>query len=136
MVLHYLYNIKLPEASGGHVLNTVDWMYLTPDNVIVTQQRPDAETDAIEPWFGVPYRTVAGPIPRQPFRAREALQLPQPNPFLPDALTLHAQQAAPRARLGIVGLDLAGFHVDVGITAVGQSDHHRHITCVNSTTQT
>lgn len=34
-----LYNIKLPEASGGHVLNTVDWMYLTPDNVIVNRSQ-------------------------------------------------------------------------------------------------
>ena len=25
------YDIRLPETSGGHVLNTVDWMYLTPN---------------------------------------------------------------------------------------------------------
>lgn len=32
-----LYAIRLPEASGGHVLNTVDWMYLTPDGTIVNR---------------------------------------------------------------------------------------------------
>lgn len=33
------YNIKLPEASGGHVLNTVDWMYLTPNGTIMNRSQ-------------------------------------------------------------------------------------------------
>lgn len=33
------YAIRLPENAGGHVLNTVDWMYLTPDGVIVNRSQ-------------------------------------------------------------------------------------------------
>lgn len=33
------YNIRLPEASGGHVLNTVDWMYLTPNGTIMNRSQ-------------------------------------------------------------------------------------------------
>ncbi|MEW9919851.1 DUF3833 family protein [Marimonas sp. MJW-29] len=33
------YAIRLPEESGGHVLKTVDWMYLTPDEVIVNRSQ-------------------------------------------------------------------------------------------------
>ena len=34
-----LYVIKLPDASGGHMLRTVDWMYLTPDGTIVNRSQ-------------------------------------------------------------------------------------------------
>lgn len=33
------YRIKLPEASGGHVLNTVDWMYLAPNGTIMNRSQ-------------------------------------------------------------------------------------------------
>lgn len=33
------YNIRLPEASGGHILNTVDWMYLTPNGTIMNRSQ-------------------------------------------------------------------------------------------------
>lgn len=33
------YNIRLPESSGGHVLNTVDWMYLTPNGTIMNRSQ-------------------------------------------------------------------------------------------------
>ncbi len=33
------YVIHLPESSGGHKLNTVDWMYLTPDGAIVNRSQ-------------------------------------------------------------------------------------------------
>ncbi len=33
------YNIQLPDASGGHVLNTVDWMYLTPNGTIMNRSQ-------------------------------------------------------------------------------------------------
>lgn len=33
------YDIRLPEASGGHVLNTVDWMYLTPNGTIMNRSQ-------------------------------------------------------------------------------------------------
>lgn len=33
------YRIRLPETSGGHVLDTVDWMYLTPNGTIMNRSQ-------------------------------------------------------------------------------------------------
>lgn len=33
------YNILLPENAGGHLLSTVDWMYLTPDGTIMNRSQ-------------------------------------------------------------------------------------------------
>ena len=33
------YKIRLPEDSGGHVLDTVDWMYLTPNGTIMNRSQ-------------------------------------------------------------------------------------------------
>lgn len=33
------YRIRLPESSGGHVLDTVDWMYLAPNGTIVNRSQ-------------------------------------------------------------------------------------------------
>lgn len=33
------YKIRLPDSSGGHVLDTVDWMYMTPGGVIVNRSQ-------------------------------------------------------------------------------------------------
>ncbi|MBW4706467.1 DUF3833 domain-containing protein [Roseobacter sp. YSTF-M11] len=33
------YKIRLPEASGGHILDTVDWMYLTPNGTIMNRSQ-------------------------------------------------------------------------------------------------
>ena len=33
------YRIKLPEKSGGHVLDTTDWMYLAPGGTIVNRSQ-------------------------------------------------------------------------------------------------
>lgn len=33
------YRIRLPESSGGHVLDTVDWMYLTPSGALVNRSQ-------------------------------------------------------------------------------------------------
>ena len=33
------YRIRLPEESGGHVLDCVDWMYLTPDGTIMNRSQ-------------------------------------------------------------------------------------------------
>lgn len=33
------YNIRLPEESGGHVLSTVDWMYMTPNGTIMNRSQ-------------------------------------------------------------------------------------------------
>lgn len=34
-----LYKYRLPEASGGHVLDAVDWMYLAPNGTIVNRSQ-------------------------------------------------------------------------------------------------
>lgn len=33
------YAIRLPEDAGGHLLDTVDWMYLTPDGAIMNRSQ-------------------------------------------------------------------------------------------------
>lgn len=33
------YRIKLPPDAGGHVLDVVDWMYLTPDGTIINRSQ-------------------------------------------------------------------------------------------------
>lgn len=33
------YKIKLPDAQGGHVLDTTDWMYLAPNGTIVNRSQ-------------------------------------------------------------------------------------------------
>jgi hypothetical protein len=33
------YRIRLPDSSGGHVLDTVDWMYLAPNGSIVNRSQ-------------------------------------------------------------------------------------------------
>ena len=33
------YRIRLPAASGGHVLNVVDWMYLMPNGTIMNRSQ-------------------------------------------------------------------------------------------------
>ncbi|MEM8729915.1 MAG: DUF3833 family protein [Pseudomonadota bacterium] len=35
--LHY--PLRLPESSGGHVMDAIDWMYLTPDGTIVNRSQ-------------------------------------------------------------------------------------------------
>ncbi|MEM8690586.1 MAG: DUF3833 family protein [Pseudomonadota bacterium] len=37
--LQLKYRIKLPESSGGHVLDTVDWMYLAPNGTIINRSQ-------------------------------------------------------------------------------------------------
>jgi hypothetical protein len=37
--LQMKYRIRLPEDSGGHVLDTTDWMYLTPNGTIVNRSQ-------------------------------------------------------------------------------------------------
>lgn len=33
------YRLRLPDSAGGHVLNTVDWMYLAPNGSIVNRSQ-------------------------------------------------------------------------------------------------
>ncbi|MDA7423770.1 DUF3833 domain-containing protein [Thalassococcus lentus] len=37
--LQLRYRIKLPEDAGGHVLDTVDWMYLAPNGTIINRSQ-------------------------------------------------------------------------------------------------
>lgn len=37
--LQLRYRIRLPKELGSHVLNTVDWMYITPDGTIVNRSQ-------------------------------------------------------------------------------------------------
>lgn len=61
--------------------------YLRPDNVLIELAGPNLETDQVEAWFEVPYRleTMIAPMERVEVAT---LELPEPNPFLPDALAL------------------------------------------------
>ncbi len=61
--------------------------HLNPENLLIQIVGPDVPTDQVEPWFEVPYaltRTERQPDPKQD----PALDLPAPNPFLPDSLDL------------------------------------------------
>ena len=60
--------------------------YLRQDNVFIEVSAPDVATDAVETWFKVPYRLTQGAIELAPVEA--FLALPEPNPFLPEALGL------------------------------------------------
>ena len=33
------YKLRLPEGSGGHVLDVVDWMYLAPNGAIINRSQ-------------------------------------------------------------------------------------------------
>ena len=37
--LQLRYKFRLPEDAGGHVLDTTDWMYLTPNGTIVNRSQ-------------------------------------------------------------------------------------------------
>ncbi|WGW04163.1 DUF3833 family protein [Tropicibacter oceani] len=37
--VHLRYRIRLPEDAGGHVLDTIDWMYLAPNGTIVNRSQ-------------------------------------------------------------------------------------------------
>lgn len=37
--VHLNYKIRLPDAAGGHVLTTTDWMYLSPNGAIVNRSQ-------------------------------------------------------------------------------------------------
>jgi insulysin len=69
---------------------------LTPDNLLMTIAGPDVETDSEERWFGVAYRLEQRKAARAD-AAAAALQLPEPNRFLPDRLDVLAGDPAPPA---------------------------------------
>ena len=67
---------------------------LTPENVMVEVVGPDVDTTHTEPWFQVNYRLNQGPIPMRGTAAKD-LQLPAPNRFLPEVLTVVPDDALP-----------------------------------------
>jgi secreted Zn-dependent insulinase-like peptidase len=86
--------------------------HLRPDNVLVTRVAPGLETDRTSPWYEAPYRIV--PIDAQT-RSHwlgadpvAALDVPAPNPFVPQHLALlpPTQQARPVERLSRPGFRL------------------------------
>ncbi len=68
--------------------------YLRPDNVLLELAGPDLTTDQQETWFQVPYRLETGLEPMDHAEVA-TLHLPEPNPFLPDALSLTAETTRP-----------------------------------------
>jgi secreted Zn-dependent insulinase-like peptidase len=61
--------------------------FLRPDNVLIEISGPEVDTDSVEPWFQVPYRLDTG-IATIPDPEQGNMHLPEPNPFLPDELSL------------------------------------------------
>ncbi|MEZ5557216.1 MAG: insulinase family protein [Pseudomonadales bacterium] len=71
--------------------------YLQIDNVLVEIAGPDVQTDQRERWFDVPY-SLEQRRPRTAPVAVADLQLPEPNPYLPEDLSLLADDPEPPAR--------------------------------------
>jgi insulysin len=67
--------------------------YLRPDNVLMELIGPDVQTTDVERWFQVGYSLELTPIPMAQTSAR-GLQLPEPNPYLPEDLEIGADDPA------------------------------------------
>ena len=69
---------------------------LRPDNVLVTYTSQEVTTSQTDPWYGAAYDYQSLPESRiaqwQPASIDPALSIPEPNPFLPDDITLKASQ--------------------------------------------
>lgn len=66
---------------------------LRPDNMLITVSAPERDTDAVEPYFQVPYRLRPVPAETVAEWRREGpvvaeLRLPEPNHFIPESLAL------------------------------------------------
>ncbi|MDX1605053.1 MAG: insulinase family protein [Candidatus Competibacterales bacterium] len=74
---------------------------LTPDNLLVTLSAPVLDTDAVDPWFQVPYRLE--PVATETLNAwrdpepEPQLALPEPNPYIPERLVLRDLPPQPSA---------------------------------------
>ncbi len=67
---------------------------LTTDNVAVTVSSPDYEGESTEQWFGVSYDLTRGTLDMAEVET-DALGLPPENPFLPEDLTVIADDGKP-----------------------------------------
>ena len=64
--------------------------FLRKDNVFMEISAPDLKTDQVEPWFNVPYSLSVGEIETVGFKGA-SLNLPPTNPYLPNNLSLLAE---------------------------------------------
>ncbi len=80
--------------------------HLRPDNVLIERSGPEVATDRVEAYFNVPYRLETELRP--PAQTDTAgLRLPEPNPFLPDAMDMLVQStAAPGLAVSDPGIEL------------------------------
>ncbi len=62
---HLRYRIRLPEQAGGHVLDTLDWMYLLPNGVIVNRSQMRK--------FGIPVAELVATMRRRDIADHRAL---------------------------------------------------------------
>jgi len=80
--------------------------YLRPENVLIERSGPDVPTDQMEAYFQVPYQ-LATRIQIDPDTDPTGLQLPQVNPFIPEALVMQAETTnAPRLAVSTPGTEL------------------------------
>ncbi len=77
---------------------TIDYLsFLRPENVLLQVVAPEVQTDAVEPWFKVPYALKRGPIALA--NADIKLHLPAANPFIPEDLSLLTHDDQPPRRI-------------------------------------
>ena len=80
--------------------------YLRPDNVLIERSGPDVETDQMEAHFQVPYR-LENRIEIDSQTDLAGLRLPEPNPFIPEALAMTAEAtSAPSLTVTAPGTEL------------------------------
>ena len=66
--------------------------YLSPDNALVSISGPDVDGDRVEPVFGTAWRSGPPLLPRE---VSSPLELPGPNPYLPEDLDLALEPSPP-----------------------------------------
>lgn len=80
--------------------------HLTPENVLRTIIAPGVDTDTTDPWYGTEIRIRPSSFTlSEGHDARQALHLPEANPFVPENLALNPDPAldAPQLRLNTPG---------------------------------
>lgn len=80
--------------------------YLTPENLLREISGPGFEGNEVEPWFGVSYTMTPGPVGREE-AGITGLDLPAPNPFLPENTdVLDNDSQGPAKHIAKPGLEL------------------------------
>ena len=98
LVARYLMEDFNPKLIGDYLDQ------LVPANLVVTYAASELETDAVEPWFNVPYRIETNT--KLPAAADLAFGLPATNPYLPDNLELVAADELPMQKISAMGIDI------------------------------